>query len=176
MTWTRRTRQRCYKWSLVPASPVMSDVTRQRCLHRDEIAMPLNDILNCSENELWSVLDSDAAYDDKEPWFFCKGIGMIELCQLGDMLNVDSYDNLMSGFDLVGEPRDEGPWPQTIPSALTTRLATISDDEIADVVPRWATIEEFRGTATVESLADYLTKLRTYLSGRSGDFFLINAL
>lgn len=101
---------------------------------------------------------------------------MIELCRLGEMLSVDSYANLMSGFDLVGEPRDEGPWPQTIPDALTTRLATLSDDEIADVAPRWVTIEELQTTATVESLTDYLMRLRAYLSGRSGDFFLVNAL
>lgn len=137
--------------------------------------MPLNDILNCPETELWSVLDSDEPYD-KERWFLCKGIGMIELCQLGEMLSVDSYDNLMSGFDLVGEPRDEGPWPQTIPDGLIARLAMLSDDEIAGVVPQWVTIEEFHGTATAESLADYLTRLRTYLSGRSGEFFLVNAL
>lgn len=138
--------------------------------------MPLNDILNCPENQLWSVLDSDEAYGDKEPWFFSKGIGMVELCQLGAMLNVDSYDNLMSRFELVGEPRDEGPWPQAIPGALTSRLATLSDDEIARVVPRWVTIEELQGSATVESLTDYLTRLKTYLTGRSCDFFLVNAL
>jgi hypothetical protein len=137
--------------------------------------MPLNDILNCAVEDLWSILDSDEPYD-KQRWFLCKGIGMIELSKLGEMIGVDSYDNLMAGLELVGEPRDEGPWPQTIPDALTKRLATITDDEIVTVVPRWAEIEEFRGTATMESLTDYLKRLRSYLSERSGEFFLVNAL
>jgi hypothetical protein len=137
--------------------------------------MPLNDILNCSEGELWSILDSDESYDKKR-WFLCKGIGMIELSKLGEMLNVNSYDNLMAGLKLVGEPRDDGPWPQTIPAALTKRLATITDDEIAAVVPQWVELEEFRGAATKESLTDYLKGLRSYLSARSGEFFLVNAI
>jgi len=137
--------------------------------------MPVSDILNCTETELWPVLDSDESFDG-ERWFRCKGIGMIELCKLGEMLGVDSYDNLMDGFDLVGEPRDEGPWPQTIPDTLLNRLASISDDDIAAVTPRWLTLDEFHGAASLDSLADYLTQLRTYLSAQSGNFYLVNAL
>jgi len=44
--------------------------------------MPLNDILNCAAEDLWSILDSDEVYD-KERWFLCKGVGMIELSRLG---------------------------------------------------------------------------------------------
>lgn len=137
--------------------------------------MPVNDILNCDAAELWAILDSDDPYDE-ERWLMCKGIGMIELSQLGEMLGVGSYDDLMDQFDLVGEPRDEGPWPQTIPDSLIQRLASITDDEIASVVPKWSTIEELRGSASADSLTDYLTRFRTYLMARSGDFFLINAL
>jgi hypothetical protein len=137
--------------------------------------MPLNDILNCPVEELWSILDSGEPYDKKR-WFLCKGIGMIELSQLGEILNVDSYDNLMAGLKLVGEPRDDGPWPQTIPEALIKRLATITDEEIAAVVPRWAESEQFRGAATKDSLTDYLKRLRSFLSERSGEFFLVSAL
>ncbi len=137
--------------------------------------MPLNDILNCAVSDLWSILDSDEPYD-KERWFLYKGIGMIELSQLGEMLDVDSYANLMTGLKLVGEPRDEGPWPQTIPAALTNRLATITDIEIEAVVPRWVESEQFNGMTTMESLTDYLRGLRSYLSERSGEFFLVNAL
>lgn len=101
---------------------------------------------------------------------------MIELSQLGEMLDVDSYDNLMAGLKLVGEPRDDGPWPQTIPEALIKRLATITDDEIAAVVPRWVESEQVRGTSTMDSLTDYLKRLRAFLSERSGEFFLVNGL
>lgn len=136
--------------------------------------MPLNDILNCKADELWSILDSEEPYDQKR-WFLCKGIGMIELSQLGEILGVDSYDNLMAGLELVGEPRDEGPWPQTIPEALTKWLATITDGEIAAVIPRWLESEQFQsGTATSDSLTDYIKRLRAFLAERSGEFFLVN--
>ncbi|MBB3210523.1 hypothetical protein FHS27_006370 [Rhodopirellula rubra] len=137
--------------------------------------MPLNDILNCAESDLWTILDAEDAYQT-DGWFMAKRIGMIELCQLGEMLGVASYDELTSGFNLIGEPRDEGPWPQTIPTALIDRLRTVTDADISAVVPKWAGIEEFRGGATTESLAEYLQTFRTYLADRSGEFFMVNAL
>ncbi len=137
--------------------------------------MSLNDILNCAETDLWNILDSDDAYQH-DGWFMCKRIGMIELCKLGEMLGVASYDDLMAEFNLIGEPRDDGPWPQTIPASLIDKFAKLTNDEIAAVVPQWTAIEEFRGTATNELLADYLTRLREYLDGRSGEFFMVNAL
>ena len=140
-----------------------------------ESIMPVNDILNCAESDLWNILDSDDAYQN-DGWFMSKGVGMIELCKLGEMLGVASYDELTDGFDLVGEPRDEGPWPQTIPSSLMDRIANLADDEIASVAPKWTGIEEFEGTATSQSLSDYLTRLREYLAGRAGELFLVNAL
>lgn len=137
--------------------------------------MSLSDILNCAESDLWAILDSDDAYQNAG-WFMCKGIGMIELCKLGEMLGVASYDELMSEFNLIGEPRVEGPWPQTIPLPLMDRIAKLSNDEIVSVVPKWNSIEELDGAATIESLSDYLTRLRQFLSGRSGEYFLVNAL
>ena len=52
----------------------------------------------------------------------------------------------------------------------------VPHEEIAATVPRWVELEEFWGGATVDSLTDYLRELRSYLSERSGEFFLINAL
>lgn len=137
--------------------------------------MPVADVLSCTDEDLWPILDSDEP-EDKERWFRAKGIGMIELSQLGEMLGVDSYDNLADGFVLVGEPRDDGPWPQTIPDSVIKRLSALSDDEIAVVVPQWLELEEFQGAALANELTDYLKRLRAYLSKRSGRFFLINAL
>ncbi|MFH5805404.1 hypothetical protein [Alienimonas sp. DA493] len=137
--------------------------------------MPFTDILNCGEPELWDVLDSEAAYA-KDLWFQAKGIGMIELCKLGEALGVASYEELFDGFDLIGDPRDDGPWPQTIPESLTKRIGNLTDGEIAAVLPEWADVEEFGGTVTEDSLADYLKRLRKWLDGRDGPFFLINSL
>ena len=137
--------------------------------------MPLNDILNCSESDLWTILDAEDAYQ-QEGWFMAKRIGMIELCQLGEILGVASYDELMGQFNLIGEPRDEGPWPQTIPPSLIDCIRTLSDDEISSVVQTWAGIEEFHGADMTESLVEYLQRFRAYLADRSGEFFMINAL
>jgi hypothetical protein len=137
--------------------------------------MPLTDILNCKREDLWTILDSEEPRDQNQ-WFLCKGIGMIELSELGEILGVDTYANLMDGLKLVREPRDEGPWPQTMPDGLTQRLATITDEEIAAVVPRWAKSEQFGGKGKKDSLADYIKRLRSFLSQRSGQFFLVNAL
>ena len=137
--------------------------------------MPHSDILNCAESDLWTILDSYDAYKHNG-WFLCKGIGMIELCKLGEMLGVASYDELMAEFNLIGEPRDDGPWPQTIPLSLIDKIANLRDEEIVVVVSNWKSIEEFDGTATDQSLSDYLILLRQYLDGRSGEYFLVNAL
>lgn len=137
--------------------------------------MPLNDVLNCTAEELWTILDSDQCW--KLPrWFLSKRVDMIAFSQLGEMLSVGSYDELMAGFQLVGEPREDGPWPQTIPPALIQRLAAISDEEIATVAPLWAKTEEFHGVLTTEDLSCYLKELRTYLRGRSDEFFLVCGL
>jgi hypothetical protein len=137
--------------------------------------MPISDILNCAESDLWAILDSDDAYENVG-WFKCKGIGMIELCKLGEMLGIAPADELMSEFNLIGEPRDDGPWPQIIPCQLLDRIANLSDVELVSVASKWGYIEEFDGATTFESLSDYLTRLRRFLIGRSGTYFLVNAL
>src|SRR5687768_9482711 len=104
--------------------------------------MPLADILCCPLDEVAEVITHEEAYG-RGSWYLAKNISTIELSQLGEMLGVGSYDELMEGFELVGEPLDEGPWPQTIPDSLLTKLKTISDQEIKQVTPKWAKIEDF---------------------------------
>lgn len=137
--------------------------------------MPLSDILSCPLEEVEACVTSEDPYS-VGAWFMAKNIGMIELCQLGEMLGVDSYDALTDGFDLVGEPLDDGPWPQTIPASLTDKLQALTDAEITNASQQWVEIEEFDGMATVESLADYLNRLREFLAANQGPFFLVNSL
>jgi hypothetical protein len=136
--------------------------------------MPLSDIVACSAEELQDLITSEEPYE-QGAWFLSKGIAMIELSQLGEMLGVGSYDELMDGFEFVGDELEDGPWPQTIPAVLTTRLASLSDEEIAEVVPRWAGIEEFRGRQAPEELAEHLKELRTFLTENAGPYFLVNS-
>lgn len=137
--------------------------------------MPLADILACPAEELEAILGDENPYD-RGAWFMAKNIGMIELCQLGELLQVDSYDSLTGEFNLVGEPLPEGPWPQTVPTALSDKLAKLDDREIAAVCPKWSGIEEFDGATPADVLADYLRRLRAFLQANQGPYFLVNAL
>ncbi len=137
--------------------------------------MPLSDIVSCPEDQLAEVITHEEPYG-LGTWYMAKGVTGIELCKLGELLGVGSYDELYAAFNLVGEPLDEGPWPETMHAGLIQRLGTISDDEITSVTPEWAKIEEFRDAATAESLTEYIKGLRDFLNANEGPFFLVNAL
>ena len=140
--------------------------------------MSLCDILACEINQLEEIIIQEDPYS-KGSWFKAKNIGMIELSKLGEMLEVGSYDSLSDGFKLVGEPLDQGPWPQTIPVELTDRLSVLSEDEIIEVCDHWSKIEEFRGHAAPDALKDYLLGLREFLvstKSSNNHMFLVNAL
>jgi hypothetical protein len=68
--------------------------------------MPLSDLLACPADKVEAIIAKEEPYSAGS-WFFAKGIGMIELCKLGELLNFGSYDELTSGFKLVGEPLDD---------------------------------------------------------------------
>ena len=137
--------------------------------------MPLSDIVSCAEDQLAQAITSEEPYQIGV-WFMAKNIGSIQLCQLGELLGVASYADLQDGFNLVGDPLPDGPWPETIPTALVASLRGLSDDQIANVAPEWAGMEEFRGTAPPDGLAEYLKELREFLATNSGPFYLVNAL
>jgi hypothetical protein len=136
--------------------------------------MPLSDIVACDQDQLLDIVTQEEAYS-KGAWFYAKNIDMIVLSKLGEMLGVAAYDELMEGFELVGEPLDDGPWPHTLPEALLAKLAKITDAEIDEVVPRWAKIEEFHG-GWEEGLREYLSGLRTFLAANRGPYFLVLGL
>ncbi len=136
--------------------------------------MPLSDFLSCPEEELETIITNDEPYSDGA-WFKAKNIGMIQLCKLGELLNIGSYDELKNGFGLVGEPLPDGPWPETTPPALIAKLRQISDTEIQSAAQGWARTDELTGVSSA-NLVDYLTRLRDFLKQQSNPIFLINAL
>lgn len=137
--------------------------------------MPLSDILSSPEAQVHDCITSDEPYAVGD-WYMAKNIGAIELSKLGEMLGVASYDALHGGFELQGEPLEEGPWPERIPTDLIKGLRALDDDKIEEVVPRWARIEEFRGSAAEDGLKRYLGELRAFLVKNDGPFFLVNGL
>src|SRR5215212_12007215 len=126
--------------------------------------MPLSDIVSCPLDQLEEVITHEEPYQ-LGTWYHAKNIGTIELCQLGELLGIGSYDDLNAGFELVGEPLPDGPWPQTIHQEIVAALANITDEQISKVTPRWAQIEEFGGAVSAKNLADYLKGLRAFLCG-----------
>jgi len=137
--------------------------------------MPISDILACSEPDLPNIMAAENPWGHGT-WFSAKNIGMIELSQLGEMLHVGTYDELSEQFNLIGEPKPDGPWPESTPPNLMTKLATLSELEINEVSVRWSEIEEFHGASKPEELASYLKTLRDFLQSNDGPYYLVNAL
>ena len=137
--------------------------------------MPLSDILCCDPAELHSAITSEEPYAIGT-WHMAKGVGTIELCKLGEILGVGTYDEIKGGFGLVGEPLPEGPWPETIHEGLLIALKQLEDAKISEITPEWAKIEEFWGGADPNDLAQYLKDVRAFLTVNDGSFYLVNAL
>ncbi len=140
--------------------------------------MPLSDILACPKDEVEFLIQLEEPYS-KGKWYMAKNIGTIELSQLGEILNVNSYKELSGNFNLVGEPLDEGPWPQTIPLELIEKLHCLPENEMASASDKWSKIEEFLGSANPEDLKQYLIDLQMFIKENQNDenqFFLVNAL
>ncbi|MEZ6138898.1 MAG: hypothetical protein R3C53_28770 [Pirellulaceae bacterium] len=136
--------------------------------------MPLSDLLSCPETDLAAIITSDEPYSAGE-WLQAKNIATIQLSKLGEILGLGSYKELNSGFELVGEPLPDGPWPERTPPALITAVAALTDDEINSTAATWARDPELQGN-TPEMLAAYLTDFRQFVSACSHPVFLINAL
>jgi len=137
--------------------------------------MPLTDIVCCDAADLHSAITSEEPYAIGT-WYMAKRIGTIELCKLGEILGIGTYDEIKSGFGLVGEPLPEGPWPETIHEGLLSAIREIEDSRISDVTPKWAKIDEFWGGADPNDLAQYLKEVRAFLTKNAGTFFLVNPL
>ncbi|GAB5561288.1 MAG: hypothetical protein SynsKO_29350 [Synoicihabitans sp.] len=137
--------------------------------------MPSSDILSAPEEQVVSICSDDECYS-RGVWFQAKSISMIELSQLGEIIGADSYDDLSSGFNLVGEPLEEGPWPQTPPPSLSEKIENLSNEEIEAAAQSWSQIEEFGGHVTPSDLADYIKRLKEFFANTSGPYFLVNSL
>ncbi len=137
--------------------------------------MPLSDILACPLGSLPEIVTSENPYQHAQ-WYLAKNIGAIELSKLGELLNIGSYDEINEGFELVGEPLPDGPWPETVPPRLIDAVKTLTAVEIARVAEPWSGIEEFHGTASADDLAKYLQSLQEFINEHSGPYFLVNAL
>lgn len=137
--------------------------------------MPLTDIVSIADTSVEEIIAAENPYE-RGAWFYAKRIGEIELSQLGELLDVGTYDGLMDGFRLIGEPLDDGPWPTAIPQSLIERIVDLTNDEARFVAVQWSKSEVFRGGVEPANLAEYITNLRDFLQAQPGPFVLMNAL
>lgn len=105
---------------------------------------------------------------ESAPWFQWKGIGMIELAQLGGLLKVAPVQKLVSQFKLLG---GEESVLVSFPDALAVAIRELSGKEISAVAKKWAKTEELAGTKSAD-LAEYLTSLAAFLSAHQGPYAL----
>ncbi|WP_447527577.1 hypothetical protein [Vreelandella sp. TE19] len=127
--------------------------------------MPISDVVFLEGNDPEEVVNSEDPYSYGK-WFNAKNIDMIPLSQLGDILGVSSYKELMKGFQPVHPPEGEA-LILSFPQALQDKIKNLNDDEISEVIGRWSKIEEFHG-APEEPLRQYLAGLREFLNENSG--------
>ncbi len=111
-------------------------------------------------------MDSEVPYS-VGVWFHAKNIDDIALSKLGDVLGIATYDDLMSGFNLLTEREGEA-WIFSFPESLQDKIRSLGDDEIAAVAPQWARIEEFRGSVPTDSLISYISTMRDFLKANEG--------
>ena len=128
--------------------------------------MPISDVVFLDGHSPERVMDAEVPYS-VGTWFHAKNIDDIALSQLGEMLGIASYDDLMSGFTCL-TPLDAYRWLFSIPEALQDKIRSLEDDEIAAVAPQWAGIEEFRGHVRADSLISYISELRDFLNANEG--------
>lgn len=136
--------------------------------------MPISDILSCPESELAACIEGTEY--ELGAWYQAKNIGTIELSKLGEIIGTESYNEVKSGFGLVGEPLPEGPWPETFPESLSASILALSPNDIPSVCEKWAAIEEFGGFVSPDDLASYLRGLGDFMRSHNGPYFLVNAL
>lgn len=104
-------------------------------------------------------------------WYQAKNVDMIALAKLGSLLQVDSYEELSSGFDLVSEPEEQMLF--SFPFSLQSRLGNLADSEIDSVSDEWRTIDEFRGGMTKDACVSYLKDVRGFLGSSTEPVYLM---
>ena len=128
--------------------------------------MPISDVVFLMGNSPEQVLDTEHPYS-VGVWFHAKNIDQIALSQLGQMLGIASYDDLIGGFTAL-TPLDSERWLFSIPETLQDNIRSLEDDEIVAIAQQWAGIEEFHGGVTADSLISYISELRDFLNANEG--------
>lgn len=105
---------------------------------------------------------------ESAPWFQWKGIGMVELAQLGALLKVAPVQKLVSQFKLLG---GEEAVLVSFPAALADSIRELPGKEASAIAKKWAKTEELEGTKPSD-LVEYLTSLAKFLNAHQGPYAL----
>jgi len=104
-------------------------------------------------------------------WLSAKNMDSIALAQLGELLQVATYDELFDAFELVSEPAEQVLF--AFPGVLRSKLITLSESDMEAVCSKWKDIEEFGGGMSLDHCMAYLKSLRAFLASSEEDVYLL---
>lgn len=132
--------------------------------------MPISDVVFLEGHDAKEILYSEDTYE-KGKWFLAKNIDLIPLSQLGEILGVASYVELMHNFRPILPPEGEQ-FLLTFPRNLQDKIRRLTNEEIVNAASEWSKIDDFGGWMTTDSLTDYLSSLKDFLNSSNKDAYL----
>jgi hypothetical protein len=99
-------------------------------------------------------------------------IGPKELAQLGEGLDVGSFEAVLSGFRFLAGESQEPPWVVSIPDVLVDRLHDLGDQDVISICAEWNEALTADAAHSRESLTAYLDRLIGFVNGREGPYAL----
>ena len=119
--------------------------------------------------DVYSVADvgADELRWAESPWqrWPCvrlQDLGPMELARLGEVLGVDTYDEVLAGFAFLAGESQESPWVVAVPQGLVQALASAGSDELRQTADGWNSVLERDERASLEGrlerLAEFLTR------------------
>ena len=118
--------------------------------------------------DVYSVADvgADELRWAESPWqrWPCvrlQDLGPMELARLGEVLGVDTYDEVLAGFVFLAGESQESPWVVAVPDGLVQALVSAASDELRAMAEGWSTVIERDERASLRSRLERLSEFLT---------------
>ncbi|MDF1679442.1 MAG: hypothetical protein P1U45_02595 [Ponticaulis sp.] len=86
--------------------------------------------------------------------FSAKNLSLIELCELGQVLGLGSFDEMMAGFKDAFVDEDAGCGALIIPEKLVRKIKSLSVYEIGSAAEAWSKFEQFQHMLPPQTLSN----------------------